>query len=140
MFVNFSRNEMQRNWAAQPQRIRRPVNVSMNSTTSVEIQTNSHPPASFVSPPGYYSEVMVTDSSAMYPVYVPPYSTTQSSPLMSLRDPRRFQQGEKNVAISKKLYVMRMAVHWIVKRYQELGPVEDYVKSGKPKSLDTFRV
>ncbi|CAD6198937.1 unnamed protein product [Caenorhabditis auriculariae] len=37
-------------------------------------------------PPGYYSEVMTTETSAVYPVYVPPYA----APLMSLRDPRQF--------------------------------------------------
>ncbi|KAK6055000.1 hypothetical protein COOONC_07494 [Cooperia oncophora] len=42
--------------------------MNSHSTASVEIQTTQHP-VPFIPPPGYYSEVMATDSSAMYPMY-----------------------------------------------------------------------
>uniref|UniRef100_A0A1I7WGX7 Helix-turn-helix domain-containing protein n=1 Tax=Heterorhabditis bacteriophora TaxID=37862 RepID=A0A1I7WGX7_HETBA len=40
--------------------------------------------------------------------------------------------GEKHIAIAKKLCVTRMTVHRTVKRYQELGTVEDVPRSGRP--------
>ncbi|VDO14292.1 unnamed protein product, partial [Haemonchus placei] len=84
---HFSRSDLQRSWATQARRVRRPMNS--HSTASVEIQT-SQQPVPFIPPPGYYSEVMATDSSAMYPMYVPPYSMS-NTPQLSMRDPRRFQ-------------------------------------------------
>ncbi|CAI5451146.1 unnamed protein product [Caenorhabditis angaria] len=65
------------------------------SSDSVAIDVPYNPPAqsnhtttvSQPNPPSYYAEVMSTDASALYPVYVPPYA----APLMSLRDPRQFQ-------------------------------------------------
>uniref|UniRef100_A0A1I7WVS7 Helix-turn-helix domain-containing protein n=1 Tax=Heterorhabditis bacteriophora TaxID=37862 RepID=A0A1I7WVS7_HETBA len=44
------------------------------------------------------------------------------------------EQGEKNAAIAKKLYVTKMAVQRTVKRYQELGIVKDRSRSGRSKS------
>ncbi|RCN49194.1 hypothetical protein ANCCAN_04767 [Ancylostoma caninum] len=85
--VVMSRSDMQRGWATQARRSRR-TTIS-HSTASVEIQTSQHP-VPFIPPPGYYSEVMATDTSAMYPMYVPPYAMTSTPPL-SMRDPRRFQ-------------------------------------------------
>lgn len=71
--------------------------TSGNSETVLEISCNNHfninsrnnvsANNNNPSPPSYYAEVMATDSSALYPVYVPPYA----APLMSLRDPRQFQ-------------------------------------------------
>uniref|UniRef100_W6NGK4 Protein F20G2.6, isoform a n=2 Tax=Haemonchus contortus TaxID=6289 RepID=W6NGK4_HAECO len=85
--VVMGRSDLQRGWATQARRVRRPMNS--HSTASVEIQT-SQQPVPFIPPPGYYSEVMATDSSAMYPMYVPPYSMS-NTPQLSMRDPRRFQ-------------------------------------------------
>uniref|UniRef100_A0A8R1HYT6 Uncharacterized protein n=1 Tax=Caenorhabditis japonica TaxID=281687 RepID=A0A8R1HYT6_CAEJA len=84
-------------------RVRRgyPAGSGSNSDTVLEISCNNHynsnhghvhnsncnHSTSNPSPPSYYAEVMATNSSALYPVYVPPYA----APLMSLRDPRQFQ-------------------------------------------------
>lgn len=59
---------------------------NFNSNSSFNRNNNSNN-TSNPSPPSYYAEVMATNSSALYPVYVPPYA----APLMSLRDPRQFQ-------------------------------------------------
>uniref|UniRef100_A0A1I7XJT9 Paired domain-containing protein n=1 Tax=Heterorhabditis bacteriophora TaxID=37862 RepID=A0A1I7XJT9_HETBA len=48
--------------------------------------------------------------------------------------------GEKHIAIGKKLCVTRMTVHRTVKRYQELGTVEDHPRSGRPRSVNTSRI
>uniref|UniRef100_A0A1I7WGE3 HTH_Tnp_Tc3_2 domain-containing protein n=1 Tax=Heterorhabditis bacteriophora TaxID=37862 RepID=A0A1I7WGE3_HETBA len=48
--------------------------------------------------------------------------------------------GEKHIAIVKKRYVTRMTVHRTVKRYQELGTVEDHPRSGRPRSVNTSRI
>ncbi|ETN73852.1 hypothetical protein NECAME_04245 [Necator americanus] len=88
--IVMSRSDMQRGWATQARRSRR--TMTTQSTASVEIQTTQHP-VPFIPPPGYYSEVMATDSSAMYPMYVPPYAMNSTPPL-SMRDPRRFQSAE----------------------------------------------
>uniref|UniRef100_A0A1I7XJ88 Cytochrome P450 4c3 n=1 Tax=Heterorhabditis bacteriophora TaxID=37862 RepID=A0A1I7XJ88_HETBA len=66
-------------------------------------------------------------------------------PLVRLRSPlselhiyiTRFpvvRQGEKNVAIAKKLCVTRMAVQRTVERYQELGIVKYCSRSRRPRS------
>ncbi|CAI2353042.1 unnamed protein product [Caenorhabditis sp. 36 PRJEB53466] len=73
-------------------RLRRGCPAGGNSReTALEISCHNHCNAhsqntSNPSPPSYYAEVMATSSSALYPVYVPPYA----APLMSLRDPRQF--------------------------------------------------
>uniref|UniRef100_A0A1I7U281 Leucine-rich repeat extensin-like protein 3 n=2 Tax=Caenorhabditis tropicalis TaxID=1561998 RepID=A0A1I7U281_9PELO len=74
------------------ERIRRgcPVSSMASNDTGIEISCNNNYPTTRnanPSPPSYYAEVMATSSSALYPVYVPPYA----APLMSLRDPRQFQ-------------------------------------------------
>uniref|UniRef100_A0A158P877 Uncharacterized protein n=1 Tax=Angiostrongylus cantonensis TaxID=6313 RepID=A0A158P877_ANGCA len=76
-----------RGWTTRARRLGR--TSTSHSTASVEIQT-SQAPVPFTPPPGYYSEVMVTDTSAMYPMYVPPYSMN-TTPQLSMRDPRLFQ-------------------------------------------------
>ncbi|CAL2042549.1 unnamed protein product [Caenorhabditis brenneri] len=87
-------------------RIRRgcPVSSMASNETGIEVSCNNYSSNSThhrnnhpsnnnnnnnnnPSPPSYYAEVMATSSSALYPVYVPPYA----APLMSLRDPRQFQ-------------------------------------------------
>ncbi|CAO4376087.1 unnamed protein product [Caenorhabditis nigoni] len=60
-------------------------NLSSNNRNNVRSNNNSN--NNNPNPPSYYAEVMATSSSALYPVYVPPYA----APLMSLRDPRQFQ-------------------------------------------------
>ncbi|UMM31562.1 hypothetical protein L5515_005709 [Caenorhabditis briggsae] len=59
-------------------------NLNSNNRNNVRSNNNSN---NNPNPPSYYAEVMATNSSALYPVYVPPYA----APLMSLRDPRQFQ-------------------------------------------------
>uniref|UniRef100_A0A1I7X549 HTH_Tnp_Tc3_2 domain-containing protein n=1 Tax=Heterorhabditis bacteriophora TaxID=37862 RepID=A0A1I7X549_HETBA len=44
------------------------------------------------------------------------------------------EQGEKSVAIYKKLCVTKMAVHRIVKRYQELCMIKNCPRSGRSRS------
>uniref|UniRef100_A0A1I7W6C0 HTH_Tnp_Tc3_2 domain-containing protein n=1 Tax=Heterorhabditis bacteriophora TaxID=37862 RepID=A0A1I7W6C0_HETBA len=47
---------------------------------------------------------------------------------------------ERNIAIAKNLCVTRTTVHRTVKRYQELGTVEDHSRSGRPMSVNTSRI
>ncbi|VDM54921.1 unnamed protein product [Angiostrongylus costaricensis] len=82
-----SKANARRGWATRARRLRR--TSASHSTASVEIQT-SQAPVPFTPPPGYYSEVMVTDTSAMYPMYVPPYPIN-TTPQLSMRDPQLFQ-------------------------------------------------
>ncbi|CAI4222772.1 unnamed protein product [Auanema sp. JU1783] len=68
------------------------VNHSSDSHTSSQSNcgNNAASSESYIPPPSYYSEVM-SGSDFSYPVYVPPYSVNNGSPLASMRDPRRFQ-------------------------------------------------
>ncbi|PIC22209.1 hypothetical protein B9Z55_016344 [Caenorhabditis nigoni] len=60
---------------------------NLNSNNRNTVRSNNNSNNNNPNPPSYYAEVMATSSSALYPVYVPPYA----APLMSLRDPRQFQ-------------------------------------------------
>ncbi|KAJ1372311.1 hypothetical protein KIN20_034441 [Parelaphostrongylus tenuis] len=82
-----SKANVRRGWTTRARRLQR--TSTSHSTVSVEIQAGQSP-VPITPPPGYYSEVMVTDTSAMYPMYVPPYSINTTPPL-SMRDPRHFQ-------------------------------------------------
>uniref|UniRef100_A0A1I7WCR8 Calpain catalytic domain-containing protein n=1 Tax=Heterorhabditis bacteriophora TaxID=37862 RepID=A0A1I7WCR8_HETBA len=69
-----------------------------------------------------------------YRVVPPDQSFTENYAALRTTITRSQEQGEKNVAIAKKLCITRMAFQRTMERYQELGIVKDCPKTGRLKS------